>query len=438
MDMIRQFLSNEDYQSNVVSEHEIPEVEEVPEEERMVAEAHLVEVEKEEAVTERFYSEANSTDVEVEEHVESLEGFRDILTHGLENEQFSKQFAAAVGLKLETIRTISSGPVTSLEDYKAGNLKEFYSEALVSIEDHVNDVSGIKTNITDRLVGSLVDASVKASRAKTATSLTKSADAALAKLADVETGKKVSVSLTGLAPKLAVAGSLPTQIVAAANADQKAMSNVFDGYFKGAVKHHGELHRIIEKASKTTDIGGVQNLAKEMLALKRPEDALDQSVTSGKGLLGNVYVDVDSPKGDDADADVAAKLKQLRKRSAPKYISFKKKPEGGEITLGKDDVEKLLKAVKGYAVLLDKVNATITSEMKNVKVNSIRHALKVSDKGNATAVEKRQRRIMADTAFAYAHTFIPFISRSVGHTADSGRALLKLAERTTSALKAES
>lgn len=445
MSILKMYLSQEDNLSDaelVEAELgiEIPEVEPVTEEEEYEAEAVIAEIATDNIQQEIQDDVMDRLRDETETQIAALEQYLEVLQFGLENKEYSPQFAATVHAAMGNFSDLfgEETPKASLENYSHDNLEEFYTVAAEDFSEKLWKLEKTLDKIMGAPINTIVDKVVGTSRTLRARAIRKKADALLEKIAGVEVNGKFDVPVTGMQSRLAMKNVLPTNLLAGVQADQKSLSEIFTKYAEDGFKHCKFLYvELGEAVKKLRDGQDVTADMEKISKVPQPELGLSSGIRDGSKLLGNVALDIRQPQGAADSSKHRFEVNADRRR--PKFVKLDDKVTGpNSYALTKKDVVDLLNAAKLYAGILEKANDNITSRAKSLKTSSFTQARYVASKGSGSTFINSLANDFGQAArllATYPHIFLSLISRSFGHAEESAQTVLMFGERALKAAK---
>lgn len=283
--------------------------------------------------------------------VESLENYIDVLDIGLEQGDFSKQFAAMAGTELKRVGAILGKEETEIpafENYDQENLEEFYR---LSLEGFKEAVVSVKQSLANVAKGASNYLSELGTNEKAAKALTTRADAVLGKLSGFD-GKR-SVPLSGLGKTFTAKGTAPANLLQAINGDMKAINTLSTRHTKACVDYY--VMSVNAVALAVNDPKQLNDVVKKLAGEKTPSEMMGSLPLLGKEL----YI------GDKPSSRVNSKLvgelnEKILDETSP-FTAMKK--ADATLELGKADIEGLVKAAKGYAAILATLNKEAKKEL---------------------------------------------------------------------------
>lgn len=416
----------------------VPEAQDITENDEYAAETYLDEEWNTRLAIETEVQRAEVALEEIDYRMAALENHRMILEHGVEAQQYSPQFAAAVQVTLEDYATLFGTDVgASLERYTEDDPGVYYHVALESLTEQLIKLDQLGKRIRANVYNFIVGEAVTTKRAKAAKGLQTKAEAGLKQLAGISHSGKVDISLKGLQGKLAVNGTLPTNVIAAVKKDQAAINELLQTYTPAALAYMKDASSTAKSAIKNLEMAEKMAGYKDMDTFAHrdpPETKLTPGITDGSALLGNHRLAFKPIEGKDAHA----RLRALAKRSKAKFVTSGKKPSNADsLSLSKTDAVALLNAVKAYAEIIEKGNQSVTRQMRGIKsdgaldyqylINQGQRELKRYDRN-------KELTQLANFTRAYPKFIARVVSGTFGHAIDSARTTLQLAERITKAL----
>lgn len=439
MSLLKQYLSMEQHSEAPADSEdqpiEVPEVEPVTEEEEYEAEEVLEEAEADRHAEERDGERYEMFADEVEEAVESLENFRDILQHGLDNAQYSPQFAAVVSSSLESYKDVLGLEhfELGLENYNSGNLEEFYTVALEATTEGYYRFFSAPFTALGKLSDKLVGTAAEKKREAAAKAIIKKADAALEKLSGANASDTVTVSLKGVNKKLSQGGSFPSNLVNAVKQDQKSINHMLGTYAPNAIARQQEMVKAMMDAVK--DIRGKDGDAASKKVAKfanepTPESKIPSSIADGSALLGGVKVDV--PKAEKGES-TAATLKAMAKAGSVKFVQIKQGDLPSETELKVSDVRALLNSAKAYAVMIEKSGKDVGAKIKEgVKLTFMQKAYtqKEGDILRKYFNKNEDLQALRKLSIKYGKVGLSAAADSFSHARGVAQALITIGERT--------
>lgn len=320
---------------------EVPEVEEVSPEDEEEAdfEIEVAEVENEE--TEEEVQNDDTAIGELEEEEVALEGFIEILQYGIENKEYSTQFAASVATRLAPYAENKLFGIPSLEDYNGDAVESYYVASLEAAKDVVQK---IKDSIT--VMQSNLSRKVKAAGSEKAfakTSITK-ADALLKRLGNVKTDE-ATIRTAGVTRYLGIEGKLPNDIASTAKTDLKNRQLITD---KFAPATEAFFVKVMDVLTLRTSPFIPDEESDKILSVKHPTELLTKDIREGKGLF-SASIEVEAPKSD-SDKKVTQLINYAGIKPKWKFKAPKSVPE--EIKLTKANIKAILIAAKTYSVFV--------------------------------------------------------------------------------------
>lgn len=365
MSLLKEYLSQEAHheaaeQENNVDpnevrvEVEIPEVQPVSEDEVYEADEHLDEVSQERAEFESQVASYQQMTDEVNERLASLESFEEILQHGLENQQYSPQFAAAVSQELAVYQSLFGDEMSapSLEDHGHDQLEAYYTTSLEGIKEAASKMKSLVSGAAASLSKTI---SMMGTNEKAADALIKKADALLDKF---EFADSTTVKLGGLAKTFNFNGSVPSDIAKAITTDQGAIGTLIGGYLPACSNYAEKTLGELVKAINTDSTDGP---AKAVIGMKVPYDAVPNNVRDGSRLLGSVLAAHHEKSN---EAINSARLVDLHDQVTEVYLERTKPKDGGEVTITKAQAQQIAKGVKGYAELLRRLSKDAKKQLQ--------------------------------------------------------------------------
>ncbi len=446
MSLIQEYLAMEEHSEapdvnvEVEVEVEVPEVQDVSEDEVYEADEHLEHESVSRVEEEHDLRSAEAALEEIDTQVASLENYIDVLEHGIEATQYSPQFAAMVQSSMEEHAELfgEGGPAVSLESYGHDNLGEYYQAALEGFKEQLIKYEQLRERILKGVYNKVANTAVIAKRNSIAKSLQQKADAGLNQLASVSNSGKVEISLKGLKGRIAVNGAVPTNIAAAIKKDQAAMNELLKNYAPSALAYmkeaKGAAKDAIDKLKSKDKESGKNGL--EVFAQRElPETKLSAGILDGSALIGNTQLKFEKvEKGGDA----ASRLKAISKRSKAKFVSSGGTPSGSDtISMTKADAIAILNAVKVYASIIEQGNKSVTQLMKGIRTEGqldYRYLINQGDYYMKLFNRNKELTQLAKVTRTYPKFITRIINGAFGHSVDSAKAGLQVAERITKAL----
>lgn len=249
-------VSQEDHESSdepslqtieVEVEVDVPEVQEVSEDQAYEAEADLGQVEADAIGVDAAQREAQVAQEQVDDHLASIDSYREVLAIGIEREEYSAQFAAMVAAALENynqmLGEVAGAP--SLEDYDQADLGEYYVASQEAFADVSKKLSNISKAIRAKIGRTFKAIGTDKGRAK---SLTTKADKLLAEVSKIKTDEKVEVSLAGVANRVAVDGTIPSDLTAAVKTHNATVNGIAAKVVPALLDFGNDVARDIKKA----------------------------------------------------------------------------------------------------------------------------------------------------------------------------------------------
>lgn len=361
MSVLLKFLkaSTEDHHEIVKEEIdiEIPEVQPVSEEEEYEADEHLEEVDEERREIDVAIEQFKMMESEVEERVTSIENYSEVLTIGLEQAQFSPQFAGLVHEELNGYKRLFGDDLSipSLEDHSHETLGDFYT---ASLEGFGEVVSKLKASVTAASTKVMAAIQAIGTNEKAADALIKKADAALEAVSGKDFSEPVTVKLSGLGKTLHFKGAIPSNLQSAIATDQKSLNALYKSFVPTAVSYVTSVSKALAPAMN--DKAKADSAAKSIIALKVPRTTIASGIADGSQLLG-AKVNVVAPAKHDVNTEA---LGQIAQAFNGKLFGKSGTAKDGEVKLTKSDVESLLKSVKVYAEQLRQLSREAAKELK--------------------------------------------------------------------------
>lgn len=365
---IRQFMSaNANALTPSFEEHAeeldvvVPEQQEVSDDELYEAEDILDEVEEEREETAASVELYKNIETEAEEIAASVENYMEVLSLGIESGQFSPQFAAVADTELKRLSSIYGGDIAtpSLEDFNHDNLGEFYAASLEGFKEVVGKVRNTVVSAAKKSRDYVASIGTNEKAAK---ALITKADAALAKLEGSEFDGK-SIALKGLGKVFTHDGQVPSNILSAINSDQKGLGVLANKHLQNTVSYYEEALKVGGQAIKEPSKGvtAIEAFAKK----PTPNEQIAKSVQ----LLG---VKVNAERSTESSSNTGSGVVNnlVDTLSIQSTLTERQKKADGNITLTKDQVSGLLKAVKVYAGQLEVLNRAAKKELaRQVKID---------------------------------------------------------------------
>lgn len=439
MSLLKQYLSMEDHhdapvEGEEVVEVEVPEVAPVSEEEEYEADEILEEAEGDRRDEDHLVEKHDSFVEEVSETVESLENFRDILEHGIENSQYSPQFAAVVSTALEGYAEVLGLEHYSLglENYNSADLEEFYTVALEATSETLYRIDYALENALGALADKLAGTIAEKKRASVAKAIIKKADAGLEALASASPSDSVTVSLKGINKKLSQNGAFPSNLVSAVKQDQNAIGYMLGTYAPAAISRQQEMVKDMMDAVKDLRGGkgdSASKRAEKYAHQPTPESKIPAGIKDGQTLLGSVRVDVPSAEKGESTADT---LKALAKAGKLKFTSSKVGDLPSETTLKVSEVRALLNAAKAYAVIIEKSGKDVGEKVKaGVKASMMQKTYTKHEGDMFVKIFKKNKDVQAlrKYAISYGSVGLKAAADSFSHARDVAKAIITLGER---------
>ncbi len=439
MSLLKQYLSMEQHSEAPADSEdqpiEVPEVEPVTEEEEYEAEEVLEEVEHDQRTEDHESSRREAFIEEAEEAMESLENFHDILSHGLENNQYSPQFAAVVSSSLESYKDVLGLEhfELGLENYNSGNLEEFYTVALEATTEAAYRIGHAPEQIISALVDKFMGDKAINKRRNAAKAINKKADAVLEKLSGAGSSETVTISIKGVNKKLSQGGSFPGNLVNAVKQDQKSVEFLLGKYAPASITRQQEIVKAMMEGVK--DIRSKKGEEASKRASKfatepTPESKIPAGIKDGSTLLGGVKLAVPSvEKGEDTAATLLAEAKAGK-------IKFESIGKVGdlptEVELKVSEVRTLLTTAKAYAVIIEKSGDDLGAKLKSgVKASSMQKRYTKHEGDWFVKVFRKNKDIQAlrKLSISYGKVGIGVANETFGHAHDVAKSLIKIGER---------
>jgi len=364
MSLIRDYLSMESHGDDdapnvnveVEVEVEVPEVQEVSEEEEYEADDHLDESEGERREIESAMESFDLMVAEAESGIASLEHYQEVLEFGLENGQFSPQFAAAVNHQLSQYRDIFGDQClgASLEDYGHDNLQAYYEVSLEGVKETISKMGNAISSAASGLTKTITSLGTNE---RAADAINKKADALLNKRA-FEDSTKISLS-GGMAKAFNFDGVIPDDIAKAMITDQRSIDLLISKFLPATSKY---AEKALEELVKAINADAPDGPAKAIIGTKLPRVELSENVTSGKALLG-YRVNVVVPERDAINSKQIKEITSAVAKGKKVFVPVKAK-EKKEITVTRAQAESIARSAKVYAELLRKLSKDAKKNLK--------------------------------------------------------------------------
>lgn len=339
----------------------VPPQQDVSDDELYDAEDLLEEVEDEREEVAASVEMYNNITTEAEEIIASVENYMEVLELGIESGQFSPQFAAVADTELKRLSGIYGGEIQtpSLEDFNHDNLGEFYTGSLEGFKEVVGKVRNTVVSAAKKSRDYLAAVGTNEKAAK---ALVTKADAALAKLDGSEFESK-SIALKGLGKVFTHEGQVPSNLLSAISADQKGLNVLATKHLQNTVSYYEDALKAGAQAIKEPSKGVtvIEAFAKK----PTPNEQIAKSVQ----LIGaKVNVERNSDSSSNTASGVVRNL--VKTLSIQSILTEPQKKADGSVTLTKDQVSGLLKAVKVYAGQLEVLNRAAKKELaRQVKLD---------------------------------------------------------------------
>lgn len=276
---------------------------------------------------------------------ESNEEFIEILQYGIENNQFSPQFAVVVQKKLDKLDNafgmISPG-VPSMENYDGANMKQYYTDLKASLELFNGAIGKTVRNIADGFAKGVNTRLHLTQHRKNLEAVNKEADRLLVKAKDAKEGKR-SVRIP---PMLAN----KENILKGASDEIKHCNEIITKCFKADNDYISKLIGHFSKAIEAKTGEEVDDVLEDLLKLKVP--AAQYPANTYNKDIGDFYFERPSER---MVGDPLKDLNNLREIAIPESGVAKRKGEKSVELSAKDAVE-MLKHVK---VIVGLANAAL-------------------------------------------------------------------------------
>lgn len=304
MSLIQKYLAMEEHGDTpavnveVEVEVDVPEVQDVTEEEEYEAEEAINAQADIDHERQMELSQAESVAQETYAHLAGVARQQEILTHGIENAQYSPQFAASVSASLEEYRELFGDElnIASLENYGHKDLDVFYRESMEAFGDITKKLGEVVKAVSAKIARTR--AAIGEDR-NIADSLIKKIDASLNGVADLPDGK-VSISLAGVKDRIAVNGVIKDDLSSGVKEHAASLQYLFGTLIPAELK-------FLEKAASG-------DVAEAMKATNPLVNAKTVNLLGGKATKeGDTYGYVSVKANDSAAKDIDVTKANLQK-----------------------------------------------------------------------------------------------------------------------------
>lgn len=447
MSRLQAYLGMEDHTEEtpqvnveVEVEVEVPEVEHVTDEDVQDAIAEEVSTEELAASQRELVDSFESLRDEVDEHLASLENYAEVLSYGIEKEQYSPQFAGIVATSLERYQALFGEDVEipALENHGHDDLGEYYTASLESVTGFMSRLSNTVTGLRNRMVEGIASKTEAASREAFVKSITKQADELYDTVSKME-GGKVKVNLKGMSARLSMGGKAPDSLAQAFTTDLKATRYLLLDYTKQYMEYTRKLSELLSTAARG-DKAAIKSAADKAIGLKSPAESLPAGLLSGSDLLNHSAVKFEGRKS--GEGDTRQQLKEKRKTNPAKLAKADgERGTAGEYEVTKTDAQAILKLVKQYGASLSEFDKEISKAARELQVLTVSNT---KDERSTSFTTKQSWEdqvdvdLLADVAKTVGVAIPQMAKGAVSHLKDSAKTGLAVVKRISAAGKSES
>jgi len=305
--------------------------------------------------------ELESTLDELEELEARSANHQEIVAFAQSSENYCPQYAQILSHFLNQQHTLFGLENTpSFEDYE--DLAVFYGKSQVSLEGFIARMKAAEKRLYHRLSSGLIDDARIASRKKAATHLRAQASEFTSRLKEMDS--EVKVSLKGVAKQLAVKGQVPSNLGQAAQKDVAAVKELFTKYVPNAVSYNTHLQQTLTLAVNAGP-GEVGEVLNKVFERELPARSLSTGLKEGSSLMGNRYIMVPDAVPD--EGSLKKRMAHLNKVKPPQFAKLEKVKENtGEVTLSRNDVSALIKALSAYAEVIENANTDLEKVVRDL------------------------------------------------------------------------
>lgn len=339
--------------------------------------------------------EAEQVGDELEEIQAAVEGYIEILEHGIEAKDFSPQFAYALSLALESYQDLVDDTLVlpSLENYSKDDLEPYYVASLESLQGFLSRIGNAIANSFAKPLENMANSIRRNTNNRISKALADGAASAIAALAE-KSGDKVAIAIGGARRQFAIAGQFPSDVTQGVATDLRSLQLLGSKYLEEAVAYNKKLLDLVAKLDTATE-NEVIKVLDTIYQIKPPATVIPQDLLSGKGLIGNRQVRFEEKE---RGATIYESVRGLKKTKPPRIKRMRvKSPKVETLELSRSQIKALLESVKAYARLIDNINSFADKELSGL-LRSVRRNTgpgayaKWSDK--SWAVQKQQDELI--------------------------------------------